>query len=47
MSDSDENRGMSKRAGAEDRGWSSIGRILDGRVIGRTCDVMCGLYRAH
>jgi hypothetical protein len=34
MVDSDEDLGRSKRPGAEDRGWSSTGRVLGGRTIG-------------
>jgi hypothetical protein len=31
----------------EDRGWSGIGRVLDGRTIERSGDAVCGLHRAH
>jgi hypothetical protein len=44
MVGSDEDHGRSRRPGAEDRGWSSIGRVLDGRMIKRSGDVMCGLH---
>jgi hypothetical protein len=47
MVDNDEDHDRSKRSGAEDRGWSSIGRVLGDRVIGRSDDTMCGLYRAQ
>jgi hypothetical protein len=47
MAGNDENYGRSRRAGAEDRGWSNTGRILGGRAIGRSGDAVCGLYRAH
>jgi hypothetical protein len=47
MAGSDEDRGRSRRLGAEDRGWSSIGRILDGRMIERSGDAVCGLHRAQ
>jgi hypothetical protein len=30
MAGSDENRGRSRRLGAEDRGWSRIGWVLGG-----------------
>jgi hypothetical protein len=30
----------------EDRGWSSTGRILGGRMIRRLGDAMCGLQHA-
>ena len=47
MAGSDEDRGRSRRPGAEDRGWSSTGRVLGGRAIGRSGDAECGLYRAR
>jgi hypothetical protein len=47
MADSDENLGRSRRPGADDRGWSSICRVLRGRVIRRSGDAMCNLYHAH
>jgi hypothetical protein len=47
MVGSDEDRGRSRRPGAEDRGWSSIGRVLGGRVIGRSDNAVCGLHRAR
>jgi hypothetical protein len=47
MAGSDEDCGTSRRPDAEDRGWSSTGRVLGGRVIGRSGDAVCGLYRAH
>jgi hypothetical protein len=47
MVGSDEGLGKSRRPGAEDRGWSSIGRILGGRTIGRSSDATCGLHHAH
>jgi hypothetical protein len=47
MAGSDEDRGKSRRPGTEDRGWSSIGRVLDGQMIGRSDDVVCGLHRAQ
>jgi hypothetical protein len=47
MVGSDEDLGRSKRHGAEDRGWSSIGRVLGGRTIGRTGDVVYGLHHAQ
>jgi hypothetical protein len=30
MADNDDDRGRSRRSSAEDRGWSSTGRILGG-----------------
>jgi hypothetical protein len=47
MADSDEDCGRSRRPGAEDKGWSSTGRVLDGRTIERSGDAMCGLRRAQ
>jgi hypothetical protein len=44
--DSDEDLGRSRRPGAEDQGWSITGRVLGGRMIERSGDVVCGLYRA-
>jgi hypothetical protein len=44
---SDEDRGRSRRPGAEDRGWSSIGRILGGQMIERSGDAVCGLHHAR
>jgi hypothetical protein len=43
---SDEDLGRSSRPGAEDRGWSTTGWVLGGRMIGRSGDTMCDLYRA-
>ncbi len=44
---SDEDRGRSRRPGAEDRGWSSTGRILGGQTIKRLGDAMCSLHHAQ
>jgi hypothetical protein len=44
---SDEDLGRSMRHGTEDRGWSSTGRVLSDRTIGRSGDTVCGLYRVH
>jgi hypothetical protein len=44
---SDEDRGRSMRPSVEDPGWSSTGRILAGRTIERSGDVVCGLHRAQ
>jgi hypothetical protein len=46
MAGSDEDRGMSRRLGAEDRGWSSTGQVLSGRMIERSGDAVCGLHHA-
>jgi hypothetical protein len=47
MTGSDENLGRSRRPCAEDRGCSSIGRVLGGQMIGRSDDAMCNLHRAQ
>jgi hypothetical protein len=47
MTDSDEDLGRSMRPGTEDRGWSSTGQVLGGRMIRRSDDTVCGLYRAQ
>jgi hypothetical protein len=47
MADSDEDRGMCKRLGAQDRRWSNTGRVLSGQTIERSGDDMCGLHRAQ
>jgi hypothetical protein len=47
MADSDEDRGRSRRDGAEDRGWSNTGRELSGRMIERSGDIVCDLHRAE
>jgi hypothetical protein len=47
MAGSNEDRGRSRRPGAEDRGWSGIGQILGDRTIERSGDAVCGLHRAR
>jgi hypothetical protein len=47
MAGSDEDQGKSRRLGANDRGWSSTGRVLGGRTIQRSCNAMCGLHHAQ
>jgi hypothetical protein len=47
MVGSDENLARSSRPGAEDQRWSSTGRVLGARTIGRSGDTLCGVYRAH
>jgi hypothetical protein len=47
MAGSDENHGRSRRPGADNRGWSSTGRVLSGRTIERSGDTVCGLHRAQ
>jgi hypothetical protein len=41
---SDEDRDRSRRPGAEDRGWSSTGRVLNDQTIERSGDIVCGLH---
>jgi hypothetical protein len=43
MTGSDEDRGRSRRLGAEDRRWSSTCWVLSGRAIGRSGSVSCTL----
>jgi hypothetical protein len=45
MEGSDEDRGRSRRLGAEDWGRSSTGRVLGGRMIKRSDDAVCSLQR--
>jgi hypothetical protein len=45
MVGSDEDCGRSRRPGTDDRGWSSTGQVLGGRMIGRSGDVVCDLHR--
>jgi hypothetical protein len=47
MAGSDEDLGRSRRLGVEDRGWSSAGRVLGGRMIERSSDAVCGLYHTQ
>jgi hypothetical protein len=47
MTCSDEDLGMSRRSGAEDRGWSSTCRVLGGRMIRSSGDAVCGSYRTQ
>jgi hypothetical protein len=43
MACSDEDRGMSRRPGAEDRDGRT-GRVLSGRVVKRSGGAVCGLH---
>jgi hypothetical protein len=43
---SDEDRGRSRRPGAEDYEWSSTGRVLGGWTIGRSSDA-CMIRTVH
>jgi hypothetical protein len=47
MAGSDEDRGRSRRPGAEDQGWPSIGWVLSGWTIERSGDTVYGLHRAQ
>jgi hypothetical protein len=47
MAGNDEDRGWSRRLGAEDRAWSSTSRVLSGRIIERSGDAVCGLHLAQ
>jgi hypothetical protein len=47
MVGSDKDCGSSRRPGTEDRGWSSLGRVLGGQTIVRSNDTVCSLYRAQ
>jgi hypothetical protein len=47
MTGSDEDRGRSRRPGAEDQGWSTTGRVLSDRMIERSDDVVFGIHRAR
>jgi hypothetical protein len=47
MVGSDEDRGRSRRPGAEDRGWSSTDRVLDGQMIERLGNVVYGQHRTQ
>jgi hypothetical protein len=42
-----QDRGRSRRLGAEDWVWSSTGWVLSGRMIKRSGDAVCGLHRAQ
>jgi hypothetical protein len=45
MTGSDEDRGRSRRLGAEDQRWSSTGRVLGGLMIEKSGDAVCGLKK--
>jgi hypothetical protein len=47
MAGSDEDHGKSRRPDIEDRGWSSIGRVLGGRTIEGSGDIVCALHYAR
>jgi hypothetical protein len=47
MAGSNEDRDRSRRLGVEDRGWSSTGRVPDGRTIERLGDAVRDLHHAQ
>jgi hypothetical protein len=47
MVSNDEDRGRSRRPGAEDQRWSSTGQVLRARAIRRSGDAVCGLHHAR
>jgi hypothetical protein len=47
MAGSNEYRGMGRRPGADDWGWSSTGRIIGGQMIERSGDIVCGLHHVQ
>jgi hypothetical protein len=47
MVNSDDDVDRSRRPGADDRGWSSTCRVLDGRTIERSGNTVCGLHHAQ
>jgi hypothetical protein len=47
MTGSDDDCDRSRRPGTEDLGWSSIDRVIGGRIIKRSGDAVCGLHRAQ
>jgi hypothetical protein len=47
MAGSDEDHGRSRIPSALDRGWSSVGRVLGGQMIGRSSEAVCGLHHAQ
>jgi hypothetical protein len=46
MAGSDEDCGRSRRPGVEDQEWSGTGRVLNGRMIERSDDAVCGMQHA-
>jgi hypothetical protein len=47
MAGSDKDHGSSRRLRVEDRGWSSTGQVLGGRMVERSGDTVCGLHHAR
>jgi hypothetical protein len=46
MAGSDKDHGGSRRPDAENQGWSSISRVLDGQMIERSGDDVCDMHHA-
>jgi hypothetical protein len=47
MAGNNEDRGRSRRLGAEEQGWSSTGQVLGCRMIEKFGDDVCSLHRAQ
>jgi hypothetical protein len=47
MTGSDDDHDRSRTLSAEDRGWSSTGRVVGYRTVERSSAVVCGLHRAR
>jgi hypothetical protein len=47
MVGSDEDGGRIGRPDTVDQGWSITGRVLNGPMIGRSGNTVCGLHRAR
>jgi hypothetical protein len=47
MAGSNEDRDKSRRHGARDQRWLGTGRILGGRMIEGSGDVVCGLHHTQ
>jgi hypothetical protein len=47
MAGSGKDRDKSRRLGADDRGWPSTDQVLNGRMVERSGDTVCGLHRAQ
>jgi hypothetical protein len=47
MAGSDEDSDRSRRPGADDQGWSSMGQVLGGQAIEKLGDAVYGQHRAQ
>jgi hypothetical protein len=47
MAGSDEDRGRSRRPGAEEQGWSDTGWVLGSQTIKWSGDAVCGLHHVY